>query len=88
MGEIHKEGETVPAASCSGSCLVSQEASPLEPDALENKFYVSGVGLILTVDRETGVREERIEHTRVCGEAGAGEGDPIQHPSQGRPAVR
>src|SRR5213082_841864 len=37
-------------------CLKTQETTPLEPDALENKFYASGVGNVLTVDRRTGDR--------------------------------
>ena len=37
-------------------CLKTQETTPLEPDALENKFYASGVGNVLTVDLRTGDR--------------------------------
>ncbi len=46
---------TVPApgASCNGSCLQTKETSGLEPDALEHKFYTSGVGNVLTVDLVT-----------------------------------
>jgi hypothetical protein len=35
---------------------------PLEPDALEHKFYADGVGNVLTVDEETG---ERLELVRI-----------------------
>ena len=54
--------ETVPATSCVGTCLVTHESSGLEPDASEDKFYVSGTGLILEIDRETGVRNELVEY--------------------------
>jgi hypothetical protein len=37
-------------------CLKTLETTPLEPDALENKYYASGVGNVLTVDLETGDR--------------------------------
>jgi hypothetical protein len=47
------------------NCLKTEETSPLEPDALEHKFYASGVGLILTVDEVTG---ERLELIRVTSE--------------------
>jgi hypothetical protein len=33
----------------------------LEPDALEDKFYASGVGNVLTVDEETGDRCELVQ---------------------------
>lgn len=42
-------------------CLVSQETTPLEPDALEDKFYAAGVGNVLTVDRVSGERDELIQ---------------------------
>jgi hypothetical protein len=42
-------------------CLRSEETTPLEPDALEDKFYASGVGNVLTVDEETGERDELIQ---------------------------
>jgi hypothetical protein len=34
--------------------------SPLEPDAIEHKFYAPDVGLILEVDPETGERLELV----------------------------
>ena len=43
-----------PAASCNGDCLVTFEATPLESDALENKYYLSGVGLLGETDLTTG----------------------------------
>jgi hypothetical protein len=54
--------ETVPAASCTGTCLVTHEGSGLEPDASEDKYYLPGTGLILEVDRESGVRNELVEY--------------------------
>jgi hypothetical protein len=53
---------TVPAASCSKSCLVTREFTPLEPDAREDKYYAPGIGLILSVDRVTGERLELVRY--------------------------
>ena len=53
----------VPAASCNGDCLKTLDFSPLEPDAEENKYYKSGVGLILEVDLASGVRNELFSFT-------------------------
>jgi hypothetical protein len=53
----------VPAASCNGDCVVTRDFTPLEPDALVNKYYAPGVGPILEVDPETGERLELIEVT-------------------------
>jgi len=36
----------------------------LEPDLLEDKFYASGVGNILTVDVNTGARSELVQIIR------------------------
>ena len=53
---------TVPAGSFD-HCLLTEETSPLEPDALEDKYYAAGVGNVLIVDRETGDRTELIRIT-------------------------
>jgi hypothetical protein len=45
------------------NCLKSQETTPLEPDALEDKYYAPGVGNVLTVDLVTGERDELISVT-------------------------
>jgi hypothetical protein len=45
------------------NCLKSQETTPLEPDALEDKYYAPGVGNVLTVDVVTGERDELISIT-------------------------
>src|SRR5262245_52043416 len=53
---------TVPAASCSKTCLITREFTPLEPDLREDKYYAPNIGLILTVDRATGERLELIRY--------------------------
>src|SRR5213082_1881215 len=35
-------------------CLKTKETTPLEPDALEHKYYAAGAGNVLTVDVRTG----------------------------------
>lgn len=55
---------SVPAASCSGDCVVTRDFSPLEPGVNENKYYAPGIGLILEVDPETGDRVELVEYSR------------------------
>jgi hypothetical protein len=52
---------TVPAGTFH-YCLETQETTPLEPDALENKFYASGFGNVLTVDVRSG---DRIKLVRI-----------------------
>jgi hypothetical protein len=52
---------TTPKASCNQTCLVTKDFSPLEPDAVENKYYAPGVGLILTVDTAANDREELLD---------------------------
>jgi hypothetical protein len=42
-------------------CLKSEETTPLEPDALEDKFYAPGVGNVLTVDQTTGEKDELVQ---------------------------
>jgi hypothetical protein len=53
--------ESVPAAACAGTCLVTHEFTPIEPDASESKYYAPGIGLILEVDDESGDRVELVE---------------------------
>ena len=53
---------TVPYGSFN-NCLKTEETSPLEPDALEHKFYANGVGNVLTVDEVTGERAELVKVT-------------------------
>jgi len=42
-------------------CLKSAETTPLEPDALEDKFFAPGVGNVLTIDQVTGERDELVK---------------------------
>jgi hypothetical protein len=54
---------TVPATSCTGTCLVTRDFTPMEPDHVEHKYYKPGVGQILGVNLGTGVREELVSFT-------------------------
>jgi hypothetical protein len=45
------------------NCLQTAETTPLEPDALEHKFYAAGVGEVLTIDEETGEHLELVQIT-------------------------
>ena len=56
------ESVTVPNGSYS-NCLKTEETSPLEPEALEHKFYASGIGNVLVIDEATGVRAELVKVT-------------------------
>ncbi len=49
-----------PAASCRGDCLVTREFTPLSPGDEENKYYKPGIGMILTVNLETGERSKLV----------------------------
>jgi len=50
--------ESAPGGACSGDCLMTVDYTPLDPEALENKFYAPGIGLIVEVDVVTGDRVE------------------------------
>ena len=39
--------------------------TPLEPDVLEHKYYAEGLGLVLTIDKEAGGREELLSVTEI-----------------------
>lgn len=56
--------ETVPAITCNGNCLLTEETTPLEPKAQENKYYYPGTGFVLSVHPKTGERTELIEVTK------------------------
>ena len=45
---------TSTAASCAGTCLLTEETTPLGPGAVENKYYKPGVGFIFQVKPATG----------------------------------
>lgn len=49
------------AASCDGTCVVTRDFTPLEPDVRERKFYAPGIGSILEVNPDTGERLELVE---------------------------
>ena len=64
MAEVISTSETwesVPAADCLDTCLVTSEFLPIEPDVEEFKYYAPGIGNILVIDAETGEREELVE---------------------------
>lgn len=49
-----------PAGSCSHTCLLTEDFTPIEPDTIEHKYYAPGVGLLLDLDTVTGERETLI----------------------------
>jgi hypothetical protein len=51
---------TVPYGTFEGTALRTFEFSPLDPNLYEDKFYVQGVGQVLTIDLVTGDREELV----------------------------
>ena len=53
--------ESAPGASCTGDCVVTRDFLPLEPDAVEYKYFAPGIGNIVTIDVDTGDREELVE---------------------------
>lgn len=67
MAEVVSLTETVTVPYGSNTtftnCLKTEETSPLEPEALENKFYASGIGNISTIDLVTGEKSELIAIT-------------------------
>jgi hypothetical protein len=56
MGEVLSLTESVTLANFGTlhNCLKTKDSSPLEPDALENKYYCPGKGLVRTHDLVTG----------------------------------
>jgi hypothetical protein len=64
-GEAEDNGEVLALGQRAGvpagdydDLVKTADTTPLEPDVLEHKYYASGVGLVLTVDKEAGGREE------------------------------
>ncbi len=55
---------STPAASCDGTCRVTLDTTPLEPDAAENKFYAPDVGFILETKPGTDEILELVSFTR------------------------
>ena len=50
---VSGEGESE-AANCDSACVITDDFTPIEPDALEQKVYAPGVGVILELDPESG----------------------------------
>jgi hypothetical protein len=42
-------------------CLQTEDQTPIEPDVEENKYYAAGVGLVLSINLETGERAELVD---------------------------
>ena len=70
---------SVPAGTYVG-LLQTADTNALDPGALEHKYYARGLGLVLTVDVESGGREELVAISRIsaaearrAGTAGLGE---------------
>jgi hypothetical protein len=42
-------------------CVKTTETAPIEPDALENKFYAPGVGNVLVIDQTANERSELVD---------------------------
>lgn len=63
MGKVLSltDSASTPAASCDGTCLVTEDTTPLEPDALEHKYYAPGIGFIYEIKPKTGETLELIE---------------------------
>ena len=55
--------ESSAGASCSGTCLMTRDFTPLEPDVEEHKFYAPGIGLIVEIKPGTTERVELAEFT-------------------------
>jgi hypothetical protein len=71
-GEAEDNGEvlalaqqaSVPAGDYN-DLLQTADTTPLEPDVLEHKYYARGVGLVLTIDKEGGGREELLNVEQI-----------------------
>ena len=53
---------SVPAATCNGTCVQTEDFNLLEPDSLEHKYYAPGIGFILETDPATGERLELVDY--------------------------
>lgn len=63
LAEVAAVDESVTLASSMTfpHCLKTTETSPLEPEALENKFYAPAIGNVLVVDVTAGERSELVQ---------------------------
>lgn len=71
-GEAEDNGEVLDLGQHAGvpagaydNLVKTADTTPLEPGVLEHKFYARDVGLILTIDKEAGGREELLSVTHV-----------------------
>ena len=65
-GEVLDLGQRATVAAGEYDDLVkTADTTPLEPGVLEHKFYARDVGLVLTIDKEAGGREELLSVTHV-----------------------
>jgi len=51
LGKVVETGVTAPDTSYT-DCVHTEDSTPMEPDIIEDKYYASGVGLVLTVEPE------------------------------------
>jgi len=65
-GEVLALGQraSVPAGNYDG-LLQTADTTPLEPNVLEHKYYAKRVGLVLTIDKEAGGREELLSVSQI-----------------------
>ena len=65
-GEVLALGQqaSVPAGDYD-DLVQTADTTPLEPDVLEHKYYADGVGLVLTIDKESDGREELLSVTEI-----------------------
>lgn len=75
---LHADAE-VPAGEWNDRALKTENTTPLEPDVLENKYYVPGVGLVLEVDQQDGTRNRLVRY-RVARFDGDGGDDDVRGP--------
>jgi hypothetical protein len=54
--------ESVPAASCNGTCVLTEDFNLLEPDSVEHKYYAPGIGTILETDPSGDGRVELVSY--------------------------
>ena len=71
-GEAEDNGEVLALGERAGvpageyhDMVKTADTTPLEPDVLEHKYYARDVGLVLTIDKEAGGREELLSVTQV-----------------------
>ena len=62
IGEVMKLSATVavPYGVFTG-CIKTEDQTPIEPDVEENKYYAAGIGMVLSVNLETGERAELVD---------------------------